>query len=126
MITYLAGPIFGCTDDESSNWREHAKTYLGAENCLDPMRRDYRGREQDAEAISELVVADKHDILASDGVLANCWQVSWGTAMEIHFSYHCGKPVIAVVPPGTVISPWLRYHTARICSDLDVALSLLS
>jgi nucleoside 2-deoxyribosyltransferase len=118
---YLAGPINGCTDDEANNWRDIAKTRLGARNCIDPMRRDYRGREE--QCVTEIVDGDKNDISSSDVVIANCWQVSWGTAMEIHFAHSLSKPVIAVAPPGARVSPWLRYH-AVIVRSLDEALAL--
>jgi nucleoside 2-deoxyribosyltransferase len=119
---YLAGPMFGCTDDQAATWREQAKARLGKVHCIDPMRRDYRGLEQDPASIAELVEADKEDILMASDVLANCWQVSWGTSMEIFFSHLIGKPVIAIVPPGILISPWLRYHTEAIVTSLDEAL----
>ena len=122
MITYLAGPINGCTDDEANNWRDLAKKRLGVENCLDPMRRDYRGIEdQSTEAI---VHGDLEDIDSSDVMLANCWQVSWGTAMEIFYAAERGIRVFAVVPKTAKISPWLRYH-AEIFFDLDDALDAI-
>lgn len=45
MKVYLCGPINGCTDDQCKNWREAAKQVLS--DTVDPMRRDYRGREDD-------------------------------------------------------------------------------
>lgn len=118
MKIYLAGPINGCSDDEANNWRDVAKAALGEENCIDPMRRDYRGRED--ESVNEIVHGDYADIRDSDVMLANCWQVSWGTAMEIHFAFEEGKRVLAILPPGTRVSPWLRYH-ATIVFSLDDA-----
>lgn len=50
MIIYLAGPINGCTDAQANDWRTEAKR-IAAERghtCLDPMARDYRGRESEA------------------------------------------------------------------------------
>lgn len=120
MKVYLAGPINGCTDDEAVNWRELVKDELGAENCIDPMRRDYRGVED--QNVEQIVAGDERDIMASDVVLANCWQVSWGTAMEIHFSYCESKTVLAVLPPGARVSPWLRYH-ATVLFSLEDALA---
>ena len=122
MITYLAGPINGCTDDEANNWRDLAKKRLGDENCLDPMRRDYRGIED--ESVNEIVHGDLTDIENSYVMLANCWQVSWGTAMEIRYAYDIGLRVIAVLPPDTRVSPWLRYH-AEIFYSLDAALDVI-
>lgn len=120
MITYLAGPINGCTDDEAKNWREVVKAALGDKNCLDPMRRDYRGIED--KSVNEIVNGDLADIDASDAMLANCWQVSWGTAMEIRYAATHDIPVIAVLPPGSRVSPWLSYH-ATVTFSLDDALA---
>ena len=122
-MIYLAGPINGCSDDEATNWRDLAKERLGAENCLDPMRRDYRGIED--ENTDEIVEGDKLDILAADVVLANCWQVSWGTAMEIYYAWSQDSKVIAVVPPGARISPWLRYHTVAVVRSLADAIEII-
>lgn len=119
-LTYLCGPINGCTDDEATNWRELAKQALGAENCIDPMRRDYRGIEN--ANVAKIVNGDLDDIDTCDIVLANCWHASWGTAMEIHYAYECCKMVIAVVPPGTSVSPWLTYHASLITDSLTDAL----
>jgi len=118
-MIYLAGPINGCTNEQANNWRDIAKGLWGEDRCLDPMRRDYRGRED--ESVNGIVHGDKADILASDVVLANCWQVSVGTSMEIAFAWQWGKPVIAIVPKDAQISPWLRYHTLAIVHSLEEA-----
>ena len=113
-IIYLSGPINGCSDDECSTWRDEVKARYGVENCIDPMRRDYRGRED--ESVNEIVTLDKADIGNAVVMLANCWQTSWGTAMEIHYAHSIGIPVIAVVPLFTRVSPWLRYHACIVRS----------
>lgn len=124
MITYLAGPINGCTDDEANNWRDIVKARLGADHCLDPMRRDYRGIED--QSVDAIVEGDLNDIDSSDVMLANCWQVSWGTAMEIFYAAGTPMRVVAVLPKDARVSPWLRYH-AEIFTDLNEALdSILS
>lgn len=117
MKVYLCGPINGCTDDEAVNWRQVVKDALGVERCLDPMVRDYRGRED--ESVAEIVENDKADIDGSSAVIANCWQVSAGTAMEILYAWERGVPVVAVVPPGARISPWYRYHATIVHSLAD-------
>jgi hypothetical protein len=117
---YLCGPIAGCTDDQAMSWREKAKSVLGEENCLDPMRRDYRGRE--AESVVQIVELDKDDIYDTGFVIANCWQVSTGTDMEILFAWQIARPVVAVVPEGARVSPWLTYH-AEVTTSFDYALS---
>ncbi len=123
---YLCGGINGLTDDEATTWRERVKAQLGAERCVDPMRRDYRGREDGHAA--EIVNGDLEDISACDVVLANCVRPSWGTAMEIfHAARWCPtvKTIIAVVPAGQPVSPWLRYHTSAVVTDLELAIDLL-
>jgi hypothetical protein len=123
-ITYLAGPINGCTDNEAINWREVAKARLGDRYCLDPMRRDYRGRED--ECVDEIVAGDLADIAASDVMLANCWQVSWGTAMEIFYaSSVLDMLVYAVLPPDARVSPWLRHYAHVISRDLNEAIDCI-
>lgn len=103
---YLCGGINGLSDLDAKDWREHAKTRL--QSTLDPMRRDYRGRE--AENVDEIVHGDYADIAASNCVLAMCVRPSWGTAMEIHHAWGAGIPVFAVVSDLDKASPWLRYH----------------
>lgn len=106
MIVYLCGPILGCSDEECKDWREAAKKVLS--HTLDPMRRDYRGREQ--ESYKEIVEQDKADIDQADALLVNYDRPSVGTSMEILYAWQQGKPVYVVTKPETVISPWLRYH----------------
>jgi|SRR5689334_444912 len=124
-MIYLCGPINGCTDDEATTWREQVKKRFGAENCIDPMRRDYRGREH--ECVAEIVEGDLTDIDNSRIVLANCWQCSWGTAMEIHYAANPSVPraIIAIVPEGSRISPWLRFHTTDIVYSLEDAYKII-
>jgi hypothetical protein len=109
-VTYLCGGINGLGDADCRDWREVAKSLLKTET-LDPMRRDYRGRE--AEAVREIVEGDLEDIAQSDYVLVNATRPSWGTAMEIVYAAQCGKTVVAFTG-GAPISPWLRYHTGHL------------
>lgn len=117
MKVYLCGPINGCTDEECKDWREEAKNQFP--NAIDPMVRDYRGRED--ECYKEIVQGDKLDVLRSDIVLVNYDRPSVGTAMEIFFAYQNRVPVIVVAKEGTKISPWLRYHTYEIVSSFSAA-----
>jgi nucleoside 2-deoxyribosyltransferase len=110
MRVYLAGPIFECTDAEANGWRELVTPLLDGHEVCNPMRRDYRGVEgANAERI---VLEDKKDLDTCDAVLAHCLTPSWGTAMEIHYAYMRGIPVIAVTPPNP--SPWLIAHTTTV------------
>lgn len=108
MRVYLAGPIHDCTDSQANGWRGQVRAAWGGMPivCVDPMARDYRGKE--AENVSGIVDGDKQDIASCDLVLAFCWRPSWGTAMEIHYAHSIGVPVHAVVTPP--VSPWVAYH----------------
>jgi nucleoside 2-deoxyribosyltransferase len=114
---YLCGPINGCTDEECKDWREAAKTRLP--DTLDPMRRDYRGKE--AESYREIVELDKRDIEASNVVLVNYDRPSVGTSMEILWAWLKETPVVVVCKADAVISPWLRYHSTEIVHSFDEA-----
>ncbi|KPF74587.1 hypothetical protein IP68_12575 [Blastomonas sp. AAP25] len=119
---YLCGPINGCTDAEAINWREHVKT-IWPGTTLDPMRRDYRGKE--AECVDEIVELDKIDIARSDALVVNYDKPSVGTSMEVYLAFTTGKGVVVVARPDAVISPWLRYHSHSIVHSFDDAVLVL-
>lgn len=121
-MIYLAGPIFGCSDGEAVDWRQRATALLGGD-VLDPMDRDYRGRETDPETIRQIVEGDKADISRCSGVLANTPWPSFGTAMEIHYAWSLRLPVVAVATGR--VSPWLAYHSALVTSSLEDAVAEL-
>lgn len=116
MKVYLGGPINGCTDEEANGWRTEAKALLeelGFE-WVDPMRRDYRGREMEPGIAREIVAGDLEDIHACDVLLMNCPRPSVGTSMEVFYGHQIGKRVVCVVPEGWVPSPWLVVHSSAI------------
>jgi len=118
---YLCGPINGCTDEECKDWRAYvAAAYSG--HCIDPMVRDYRGRE--AEAFREIVELDKIDVTEADIILVNYDKPSVGTSMEVLYAWERGKRVIVVCREGASISPWLRYHSHHIVHSFDDAISI--
>lgn len=123
MQVYLAGPINGRDDVAVHGWRERAKVLLAPHTTLDPMDRDYRGIED--QNVSEIVEGDKADILRSDVVLAFCDMPSVGTSMEIHYAWTFNRRVYTVVPEGSMVSPWLRYHSRGIYPRLDEAIQAL-
>lgn len=126
MTTYLCGGINGLSDADCRDWREYAKSLLKTQT-LDPMRRDYRGRED--EAVSEIVIGDLADIQQSDVLLVNATRPSWGTAMEAFYGANIGKLVIAWVGPEGVssgVSPWLRYFCAEIHESLEDAIQAIN
>jgi nucleoside 2-deoxyribosyltransferase len=119
---YLCGPINGCTDEECTNWRELVKSKWQG-RCIDPMVRDYRGRE--AEAYREIVELDKIDVVEADIILVNYDKPSVGTAMEILYAWERGKRIVVVAREDAVISPWLRYHATNLVHSFDDALRVI-
>ena len=81
---YLCGPINGCSDDEATGWRERVKGSFGKHEevrFLDPMRRDYRGRENEPGIAQEIVDGDLQDIQESDVLLVAVPKPSIGTTV---------------------------------------------
>lgn len=124
MKIYLCGPILGCTDEQCKNWRDDVKREFGEDWCIDPMQRDYRGRE--LECFTEIVELDKIDILMSDVVLVNYDKPSVGTSMEVLYAWMHHKIIYVVCKPDTTISPWLRYHSTRIFYSFKSALAVIA
>lgn len=118
---YLCGPINGCTESEAKDWREYVKTRLPF--TLDPMRRDYRGREE--ENLNELVELDKIDVMKSDVLLVNYDKPSVGTSMEVIFAWERGKVIVVVCREGAKTSPWLRYHSHALFHTFDEAIAYI-
>lgn len=108
MRVYLAGPINGCSDEEARGWREAAKQLRPDIEWVDPMARDYRGRE--VENAGAIVDGDCADIESCDKVLAWVARATWGTAMEIRAAVaEYRRPVIGWGAPANP-SPWLTVH----------------
>lgn len=124
---YLCGPINGCTDEECNDWRSAVKSMWDGE-ALDPMRRDYRGKE--AESYREIVELDKIDVARCDVVIVMYDKPSVGTSMEILYAWQLGKPVVLICRPDANLSPWLRYHTHKqvhsIAAATEAARTLLA
>lgn len=121
---YLCGPINGCTDEQANGWRDRAKAALTGYDILDPMRRDYRGREAGNEG--NIVRDDLKDIRAADIILANVERPSWGTAMEIYAAGSLGRALIYGFGVGSHPSPWLVAHCDELFPDLGAALERLT
>lgn len=124
MRVYLAGPINGRSDAECNDWREQAKTLLAPHETLDPMDRDYRGKED--MNVGEIVEGDKYDINRCDALLAYCDVPSVGTSMEVLYAYERLLRVVVVVPPCGRVSPWLRYHSEAVVESLERAAEVLT
>ena len=126
LIVYLAGAINGCTDEQAKDWREYVKTAYPQYSYLDPMRNDYRGRENEPGIDAEIVEGDKADIAESDIMLVNYDKPSVGTSMEVFYATSIGRPVIVVARPDTVISPWLKYHSTVIVPSFAEAFAKIA
>lgn len=117
---YLCGPINGCTDEECTDWREFVKTKWDGPT-LDPMRRDYRGKEHDS--INEIVELDKVDVMNADVILVNYDKPSVGTSMEVLYAFERGKLVVVVSKWGRQgLSPWLLYHSHVVATSFEQAI----
>lgn len=121
MKIYLCGPINGCTDDECQTWREWFKKQESFFDFIDPMKRDYRGKE--AEDYREIVELDKRDIRESDAMIVMYTRPTVGTCMEIHYASTIGIPIVVVDESNKPLSPWLRYHTTTIVQTKEAALA---
>lgn len=123
---YLCGPINGRTDADCRDWREAVKTAWQGE-CLDPMRRDYRGRELEPGIAAEIVAGDFEDLHAADALLVFFDKPSVGTSMEIFYTKHVlRKPVVIIDASGKPLSPWLAYHADKVVQSVDDALAFLA
>lgn len=124
MKVYLCGPIMNCNDSECKDWREYVKSNYNGE-CLDPMLRDYRGKEGDFSI--EIVEQDKKDIDECDIVLVNYVKPSIGTSMEMLYAWERDKEIYVVtVEDKEKLSPWLLYHCHVIFKDFDHVIRMLN
>ena len=123
--TYCAGGIMNCDSQQANEWRDYVISKLGAAWCLNPMRRDYRGKE--LENIKSIVELDKKDIDDAQIVLVNYDSVrgGWGTCMETHYSWDRRKLVVLVAGADTVVSPWALYHCHQKFTTLDAAIDYI-
>lgn len=122
MRVYLAGGINGLGDSEAKDWRESVKAGATQHEYLDPMRRDYRGVED--QNVRAIVDGDLADIDASDLILVMADRPSWGTAMETYYAHAvAGKRVVVVC--GGRVSPWLRAHSEAVLESLEAAIDWL-
>jgi nucleoside 2-deoxyribosyltransferase len=123
---YLCGPINGRSDDDCTGWREAVKAaWPGA--TIDPMSRDYRGRELEPGIAKEIVDGDIEDIQNCDALLVLFDKPSVGTAMEVFFAKHdLGKAVVVVDKSDKPLSPWLVHHADAVFTTLGEALAHLA
>jgi hypothetical protein len=123
MKTYLCGPINGRSDADCKDWRARATEVLGADNVLDPMRRDFRGKE--AVNAAEIVEGDKADIASVDTLLVYFDKPSVGTSMEVVLAWQMRKHVVVVNASDKPLGPWLLYHAHAFYHSLEAALAYI-
>jgi nucleoside 2-deoxyribosyltransferase len=123
---YLCGPINGRTDSDATNWREEAKR-LWPGKCIDPMARNYSGRELEPGIAAEIVAGDIEDIQNSDALLVYFDKPSVGTAMEVFYAKHVlSKPVVVFDASDKPLSPWLLHHSDYRSKNMAEALVLIA
>lgn len=121
LTLYLAGPINGRSDSDCKDWREMV-TLSWPGKVLDPMRRDYRGRELEPGIAAEIVAGDFEDIQNSDGLLVMFDKPSVGTAMEVFYAFwHLKKPVFVINASEKPLSPWLIHHCTMHMDHLNLS-----
>ena len=128
---YLAGPINGMPDADCVAWRSLAAELLAPLPVLNPLVRDYRGKELEGNNPKDIVEKDKADIDKSQGLLVWYPYPSVGTAMEIMYArtplfirdyfQPLRLPVFVVDVSGKPLSPWLVHHATEIHSSLEAA-----
>lgn len=124
MRVYLCGPINGRSDDDCHNWRDYIAARVP--NTVNPMSRDYRGRELEAGIADVIVAGDEEDIRSCDVLLAYYDKPSVGTAMEIRMARkELGKRVVLIDRSNGPLSPWLLHHCHEIYKTLDEAIAAL-
>lgn len=128
MRVYLCGPINGRSDAECNDWRSEAKRLLAEAkvSTLDPMDRDYRGREGEPGIDKQIVENDLIDITASDALLVMFDKPSVGTSMEVRIAWQDGKPIHIVNANGKPLSPWMTYHATAVHPDIGSACAALT
>ena len=146
---YLCGPILSRTTEEANHWRHQAinelqnithveetgnlkETPLQERykfQCLDPMRRQFS--DKDMLGMNEIVQMDKEDVKDADIILVNYNTARQkttlcGTAMEIYLAWTLGKYIVCFTDlPKEEWSPWMIYHSTRICKSFTEAITYI-
>ena len=90
---------------------------------LDPMARDYRGRENEPGIAAQIVAGDMEDIRNSDLVLVNAPTPSVGTSMEVFYAKHTLRKLVLTVCPNPRPSPWLVTFSTWVVPTVEDAVA---
>jgi len=118
---YLCGGIQDLSVKQQTEWRKIVTKRLYPRfKILNPMRRNFRDSEFQSQ--NEIVSLDKSDIIESSILLVNGTKPSWGTAMEIMFAFMHNKNIVTFTGCDyKKVSPWVAFHSTRVCKTLDEA-----
>jgi hypothetical protein len=151
-VIYLAGPIAGCTWNETADWREWAVTQLPEAKCLSPLRgKDFlqalrkvplgSASKQSSEfahdaldaAISSqhaIVVRDHWDVESADLLFVNLLPSkdigvpSIGTMFELAWAWYFKKPAVVAMQKGSPNDhPFVREAAYVVVPSLKQAVS---
>ena len=123
---YLCGPIKNKTDEEVHAWRNRIKSLLIAYpiTVFDPTKRDYRAVLEEATSLDDLAIIDEEivtidteEIMASHALIANCFEASAGSSMEIFMAWRLRRFIVTLVPDPLRTSPWIRYHSSVLVTN---------
>jgi nucleoside 2-deoxyribosyltransferase len=122
---YLAGPMSGCNEAQVHWWRNHvAEKWRHVYEFVDPSE-DFLPRDcEEPWDDYEVVVRDQQAIVGCDGVLANMWKESIGTAIGVFHACVQGKPVV-VVDPNRLRNRTLSHYAREVVDDLDRGVQVL-
>src|SRR5262245_50803467 len=105
---YLAGPISGCNEQQMHAWRQEVVSKWGSDfEFIDPTGTLVPAPEA-ACLEYQIVEKDQRAIQDADGVIANMWRESIGTAIGIVHARAKGRPVV-VVDPNLIDSRIVRF-----------------
>jgi len=122
---YLAGPIRNCSSFEVHNWRVEAAKLLHCSVINPALARDF-SQTACTDCMNEIVNPDKNDIDSCAVLLANCWQISVGTSMEILYAWERGKLIICIVPEEKLLSAWTIAHAHKLFHTLEDACNYIN
>jgi len=133
---YLAGTV------TATNYRDHVHNAWGNTfELVDPIKRNdpefaNRGTSLDKviageyfiddDFASTIVTEDKEMIANSDYVVAYIETPTFGTVMEVMFSYILSKPVFVIAPLNIQKDVWLRIHTTMFFTEIDECFETIS